>query len=195
MSGQQLGKPGAGDNEMNERPGPRHGSHRIPSSYHPDEKQAQAGAKRILFCETLELHSFPEGSRATGEGYGPREKGCLPLPWKCCRDPMIWAARVRATHHPQTRGSRSLCARCSFESQGQRRPFHCRGLLRRSCLHAARLVAPQRQVHGHLQDTTRPEAACLQPYLHRSPRICDQKGLLHAHPAHTVTLETLEVPP
>lgn len=123
-----------------------------------------------------------------------RRGACL-YPGNCCRDPTIWAARVRATHHPQTRGSRSLCARRSFESQGQRRPFHSRGLLRRSCLHAARLVAPQRQVHGHLQDTTRPEAACLQPCLHLSSRICDQKGLLHAHPADTVTLETLEVPP
>lgn len=123
-----------------------------------------------------------------------RRGACL-YPGNCCLDPTIWAAGVRATHHPQTRDSRSLCVHCSFESQGQRRPFHCRGLLRRSCLHAVRLVAPQRQVHGHLQDTTRPKAARLQTCLHPSPRICDQKGSLHAYPAGTMTLETLKAPP
>lgn len=111
-----------------------------------------------------------------------RRGACL-YPGNCCRDPTIWAARVRATHHPQTRGSRSLCVHCSFESQGQRRPFHCLGLLRRSCLHAVKLVVPQRQVHGHLQDTTRPQAACLQPCLHRSSTICDQKGLTPCSPS------------
>lgn len=88
----------------------------------------------------------------------PGRSACL-YPGSCRHDLMIWAAGIWATHHPQTQGSRSLSVHCSFESRGQKHPFHCRGpLLCRPWFPAVEL-APQRRVHGHLQDTTRPEAA------------------------------------
>lgn len=89
MSGQQLGKPGAGDNKMNERPRTRHGSHGSPSGYHPDEKQAQAGAKRILFCETLEPHSFLRGPGLQARVTVLGRRGVCLYPGNCCCDPTI----------------------------------------------------------------------------------------------------------
>lgn len=119
-------------------------------------------------------------------------RGAHLYPGSCRHDLMLWAARIRATRHPQTQGSRSLFVRCSFESQGQRHPFHCHGpLLWRPCFHAVELVAPQRQVHGHLRDTTRSEAVRSTASL--LPGFVTRRGyfMLTHQPK---TLEALKVP-
>jgi hypothetical protein len=101
---------------------------------------------------------------------------------------------VRATHRPQTPGSRSLYGHCSFGNRDQRRPSRCHGPLpARPHLHVLELAAPQRQAHGHLgvEGTTRPEAGqstnCLSPgphHLEATP----------CSPPATVALEVQEVP-
>lgn len=130
------------------------------SSYHPERNKPRQEPRGFYFVTPWSHTRFLRGpgieARVVVLG---RRSACL-YPGSCRHDLMIWAARIPATHHPQTQGSRSLFVHCSFESQGQRHPFHCLGpLLWRPCFHAVESVAPQRQVPGHLQDTTRPEAA------------------------------------
>lgn len=120
--------------------------------------------RQVYFVTPWSHTPSPRGSELQARVVVLGRRGACLYPGSCHRDPMIWAARIRATHHPQTQGSRSLFVHCSSESQGPRHPLHCCGPLpRRPCLHAVELVAPQRQVLGHLQDTIRPEAVCLQP--------------------------------
>lgn len=128
-------------------------------TYHPDRNKPGQEPTGFYFVTPWGHTPFLRGPGIEARVVILGRSACCLYPGSCHRDLMVWAAGIWATHHPQTRGSRSLSVHCSFESRGQRRPFHCRGsLLCRSWFPAVELVAPQRQVHGHLQDTTRPEA-------------------------------------